>query len=67
MILGEKGVFEVVLVYANWASAQSVHTPLSERRPLMALHGTDLVTDRFFGVEERLGNTTGLNELGIHD
>ena len=32
----------------------------------MALHGTDLVTDRFFGVEERLGNTTALKELGIH-
>ena len=32
----------------------------------MSLRGTDLVTDRFLGVEERLGNTTGLNELGIH-
>ena len=28
--LGEKGVFEVVLGYANRASVQSVHPPLSE-------------------------------------
>lgn len=30
VILGEKGVFEVVFGYANWASAKSVHPPLFE-------------------------------------